>query len=182
VLQEQYGLHPLAVEDAANAHQLPKLEVYGDQLFVVARTASLRNDRIEYGETAIFLGRNHIISVRHGSARAHSPLRKQLEASPALLAHGVDYVLHGILDFVVDGYLPIVVTFEEVVLAIEQRGAEAFLTRPEISRLFGLRKELIRFQRILGPMAEVCGKLVCSGKLSLRQRADRAGEQARVGF
>lgn len=159
-IQERYGLHPLAVEDADHAHQLPKVEVYGDQLFVVARTATLKNDRIEYGETAIFVGRSHIISVRHGSARPHTELRKRLESAPGLLAHGVDYVLHGILDFVVDGYFPIVEEIEEDALELEQRATSAHLARDDIARLFALRRELIRFQRILGPMADVCAKLV----------------------
>ena len=158
--QERYGLHALAVEDAAHAHQLPKVEVYGDQLFVGARTAALKNDRIEYGETAIFVGRNHIISVRHGSARPHTELRKRLESAPGLLAHGVDYVLHGILDFVVDGYFPIVEEIEEDALELEQCATSAHLTRTDIARLFTLRRELIRFQRVLGPMADVCAKLV----------------------
>lgn len=70
-IQEKYHLHPLAVEDAIKADQLPKINVYGDQLFVVARTAQLEDDRIIYGEAAIFVGHSHIISVRHGSARAH---------------------------------------------------------------------------------------------------------------
>jgi hypothetical protein len=93
-LAHQYGLHPLAVEDALKAHQLPKVDVFGDQLFVVVRPAHMEADRIEYGETAIFVGRTHIITVRHGSRRAHSDLRDQLEATPARLAYGVDYVLH----------------------------------------------------------------------------------------
>jgi magnesium transporter len=158
-LAQQYGLHPLAVEDALKAHQLPKVDVYGDQLFVVVRPARIEEDRIEYGETAIFVGPTHIITVRHGSPRAHSDLRDQLEATPARLAFGVDYVLHAVLDFVVDGYLPIVESIEEEVLAMEQRTLDAFLDRAEVTRLFNLRRELIRFQRILGPMSEVASKL-----------------------
>jgi magnesium transporter len=158
-LQQNYGLHPLAIEDALTAHQLPKVDVYGDQLFVVARTAHLADDRITYGETSIFVSETFVISVRHGSARAHSDLRHQLEASPALLQHGVDYVLHAILDFIVDGYLPIVEAIEEEVLETEQRALDAFLEREEVRRLFTLRRELIRFQRVLGPMHEVCNKL-----------------------
>lgn len=109
-LQKHFDLHPLSVEDALKAHQLPKIDVYGDQLFVVARTAHLENDVINYGETAIFLGTSHVITVRHESTRAHMELRERLEAAPALLKNGVDYVLHAILDFIVDGYLPIVAT------------------------------------------------------------------------
>ena len=159
-LQEQYGLHPLAIEDAVNANQLPKVDVYGDQLFVVARTAQLDDDEIAYGETAIFIGHSHIISVRHGSARAHKTLRAQLEAAPTLLVHGVDYVLHAILDFIVDGYLPLVATIEDEVLEMEQRTVDNFLGREEVIRIFTLRRELIRFQRVLGPMSEVASKIV----------------------
>ncbi|WP_458094487.1 magnesium/cobalt transporter CorA [Roseomonas sp. WA12] len=159
-LQETYGLHPLAVEDALKANQLPKVDVYGEQLFVLARTAQFEAGQITYGETAIFVGRNHIITVRHGSGRGHADLRAQLEAAPRLLAHGVDYVLHGVLDFIVDGYLPIVETIEEDVLEIEQRAIDAFLDREQVTHLFHLRRQLTRFQRVLGPMSEVCSKLV----------------------
>jgi len=159
VLQAQYGLHPLAVEDALKASQLPKIEIFNHQLFVIARTAHLEHDEICYGETAIFVGDNHIISVRHGSARAHTKLRKQLEAAPILLAHGVDYVLHAILDFIVDGYLPIVETIEEEVLKMEQRTVDNFMDRADVMRLFHLRREIVRFRRKIGPMSEVAGKL-----------------------
>jgi len=159
-LQQNFGLHPLAVEDALRAHQLPKLDIYGDQLFVTMRTAHLEDDRILYGETSIFVGPNHIISVRHGSTRGHTQLRAQLEASPKLLSHGVDYVLHAILDYVVDGYLPIVETIEDQVLAMERRALDEFLNRAEVTRLFTLRHQLIKFQRVLGPTMEMVRKLV----------------------
>ena len=159
-LAERYNLHPLAVEDAVSGNQLPKVDIYGDQLFVVARTAQLEGDAIAYGETAIFVGHSHIISVRHGSTRSHTVLRAQLESAPTLLRHGVDYVLHAILDYIVDGYLPIVETVEEEVLSMEQRIIDNFLGRNEIVRIFTLRREMIRFQRVLGPMSEVAGKIV----------------------
>lgn len=159
-LKEQYGLHPLAVEDAINGKQLPKVDIYGDQLFVVARTAALTGDRIEYGETSIFVGHSHIISVRHDSTRTHQALRQQLEARPTLLLQGVDYVLHAILDYIVDGYLPIVEAIEDSVLAMEQKTLDTFLSRNEITRIFTLRRQLMKFQRVLGPMGEVANKLV----------------------
>ena len=159
-LQQNFALHPLAVEDALQPHEMPKLDIYGDQLFLTMRTAFLQGDRIQYGETSIFVGHNHIISVRHGSTRGHSQLRAQLETSPHLLMHGVDYVLHAILDYGVDGYLPIVETIEDQVLAMERRALDEFLTREEVTRLFTLRHQLIKFQRVLGPTAEVVRKLV----------------------
>ncbi|MBP2460431.1 MULTISPECIES: magnesium and cobalt transport protein CorA [unclassified Rhizobium] len=159
-LAETYELHPLAVEDAINAHQVPKVEAYGEQLFVVAKTAHLEGEKFKYGETAIFVGRRHIITVRHGSARNHSAIRAQLEASPQLLSKGPDYVLHGIIDFIADGYLPLVQTIEDKVLEMEQKMLANFLEREQIRRLFRLRRQLILFGRILGPMSEVAGKLV----------------------
>jgi len=158
-LQTSYDLHPLAVEDAINADQLPKVDVYGDQLFVVARTPHLEDETIEYGETAIFVGHSHIISVRHGSTRAHTALREQLEKAPRLLMHGVDYLLHAILDYIVDGYRPLVEQLEEEGLQMEQHAIDSFLSRDEVNRIFTLRRELVRFQRMLGPMGEMAQKL-----------------------
>jgi magnesium transporter len=159
-LRVHYDLHPLAVEDALKADQLPKVDVYGDQLFIIACTAQYEGLAIAYGETAIFVGHSHIISVRYGSGRSHTPLRDQLEAAPSLLGQGVDYVLHAILDYVVNGYLPIVETIEEEVLAMEQHTLDSFIGREEITRIFMLRRELMRCQRVLAPMNEVATKFV----------------------
>lgn len=158
-LKAMFSLHSLAVEDALNGKQVPKVDIYGDQLFVVAKTAYLENDRIAYGETCIFVGQNHVITVRHGSARSHQKLREQLEQAPQLLSHGPDYVLHGILDFIVDGYLPLVETIEDRVLEIEKHVLISFLEPEQIRRIFRMRRQVIKFQRVMGPMAEVASKL-----------------------
>jgi magnesium transporter len=159
VLVRRFHLHPLAVEDALTAHQIPKLEVYGSELFIVARTAQAKGDRILYGETHVFLGPNYVITIRHGSARAHTQLRAQLEASPHQLKHGPDFILHGVLDFIVDGYIPIIDAIEDKVLEMEQVALDSFLSRGDITRLFQLRRELVKFSRVLGPMEELCVKL-----------------------
>jgi magnesium transporter len=160
LLQRHFRLHPLAVEDALHAHQLPKVEVYGGALFVVARTAELSGeDVIRYGETHLFVGRSYIVTVRHGSTRGFSELRAHMEAAPTLLRHGPDYVLHAVLDYIVDGYLPIAQETEEEVLAMEARALDAFLSRQEIRRIFRLRGELLRFRRILGRMEDVANRL-----------------------
>lgn len=159
-IQEHFGLHPLAVEDALDPRHLPKMEPYGDHLFLVARTAHLHGDKIGYGNTAIFVGRQFIITVRHGSERAHTPLRAQLEATPWLLKNGPDFVLHGILDFVVDGYFPVVDALEEKVLAMEDNAIDTFLNRAETARLFTMRRELFRLQRILGPMEDLASQFL----------------------
>ena len=159
-LQKTYGLHPLAVDNAMHPQCPPKLEVYNDELYVVANTAELDGDRIRYGKTAIFTGHNHLITVRHGTPGALGNLREQLEAAPAQFGKGVDYVLHAILHRIVDQYLPIFEMIEDDVLAMERRSLDDFLGREEVARIFGLRCELTRFQRTLGAMAELVRKLV----------------------
>ena len=120
LLQAQFGLHPLAVEDALNPMQMPKVDAYGQQLFIVARTAAIEEgDKIAYGQTALFLGRDFIVTVRFGSERDHSLVRSRLEAAAEHLIEGPDYVAHAILDFVVDGYHPLMEKLEESVQSIE---------------------------------------------------------------
>lgn len=159
-VQDHFGLHPLAVEDALDPKHLPKVDVFGDHLFLVIRTPQLDGDRIVYGNTAIFMGRQFIITVRHGSERAHSPVRAQLEATPWLLKQGADYVLHAILDFIVDGYSDLVDNMEEKVLAMEERAIDNFLRTAETSRIFMLRRELFRLQRILGPTEDLISRFI----------------------
>jgi len=158
-LRARFGLHPLAIEDALCEHPLPKVSVYGDQIFVTARTARLEGEEIIYGETCAFLCRNYIITVRKGSDRPYTQLRRDLEEAPTLLQHGIAYVLYALLDFIVDSYQPIVEDIEEDVLAIERRALDAFLSREDVTHLFNLRQEIMRFRRMLGPMEEVCARL-----------------------
>lgn len=155
-----FGLHPLAVEDAQAKRQLPKVEQYGDQLFLVLRTAHLEgDDEIAYGQTAIFLGHGFIVTVRQGSARKHDELRAHLEATPQALSHGPDYVLHSIMDFIVDGYFPIVEQLEEEALEMETAASDCFLDRESIVRIFGMRREVVRFQRVMGVMIDVAARM-----------------------
>lgn len=154
-----FGLHPLAVEDALSAHQLPKIEVYGDEMFIIALTADRHGDHIAYGETHIFLGLNHIITIRHGSGRGHTPVRYYLEALPEQLMQGPDKVLHALLDFIADGYMPIVDAIEDSVLEIEQVALDRFLSRADTTRLFHLRRQLLKFYRLAGPMEDMANRL-----------------------
>jgi magnesium transporter len=161
LVRTQFGLHPLAIEDALNPTQMPKVEIYGAQLFIIARTAVMEEgENIGYGQTAIFLGCDFLVTVRLGSTRAHNALRARLEADADRLAEGPDYVAHGILDFVVDGYQPILEKLEEAVAVMEERAIEAFPEPSTIRRIFRLRRQFRRFQRIVGPMQEVCDRLV----------------------
>jgi magnesium transporter len=161
LLRTQFGLHRLAVEDALSANQQPKSDIYGKQLFIVVRTAEiLTGETIEYGQTAIFLGRDFIVSVRLGSTRAHVTLRDKLEQDADHLSEGPDYVAHAILDFIVDGYQPLMDTLEGAVQSIEERAVEVFPDPATIRRIFRLRRQLRRFERIVGPMEAVCDRLV----------------------
>ncbi|MBI1198391.1 MAG: magnesium transporter [Phenylobacterium sp.] len=159
MLQARFGLHPLAVEDALCEHPMPKVSVYGEQIFVAARTARLEGEAIVYGETCAFLCRNYIITVRKGSDRSYTLVRRNLEDAPIQLRHGIAYVLYSILDFIVDSYQPIVDSIEDEVLEVERRALDAFLGREDVTHLFNLRQELMRFRRMLGPMEEVCARL-----------------------
>ena len=160
LVRRQFGLHPLAVEDALNPTQLPKLEIYGAQLFIVSRTAAFEEgEKIAYGQTALFLGCDFLVTVRFGSTRAHLELRDRLERDSERLAEGPDFVAHAILDFIVDGYQPIIDDLEERVQALEERAIDAFPEQSTIRRIFRLRRQLRRFDRIVGPMEEVCERL-----------------------
>lgn len=159
-VQQRYELHPLAVEDALTKLNSPKAEAYGTQLFVVARTAAKGDgDRIAYGQTAIFLGKDFIVTVRQGSTRAHLDLRRELEAKSERLAEGADFVLHAVLDFIVDGYGPLLEHIEEVVGEVEEGAIGSFPGQARIRRIFRLRRELRRFENIAWQMEEVAGKL-----------------------
>ena len=160
LVSAQFHLHPLAVEDALKLQQLPKVESYGKQAFIVARTAAMEApETIGYGQTAVFLGPDFVVTVRLGSTRAHDDLRKRLEAHHERLAEGPDFVAHAILDFIVDGYRPILDDLETAVQTMEEHAIEIFPDQATIRRIFRLRRQLRRFERITGPMEEVCDRL-----------------------
>ena len=160
LVRRQFCLHPLAVEDAATAGQTPKLEIYGQHLFIIARSAMIEEgENIGYGQTAIFLSNDFLVTVRLGAISAHDDLRKRLEADPERLSEGPDYVAHAILDHLVDGYQPILERLDEGVLAMEEHAIDVFPQPSTIRRIFRLRRQLRRFVRVVGPMEEVCDRL-----------------------
>src|SRR6185503_20863996 len=105
-VQAQLHLHALAIEDAGKPHQYPKVERYGDALFVVARTSQVIDGEITFGETHIFVGKGYVVSVRHGPSTSYGTVRERVESCPTSLARGEDYILYSILDFIVDNYAP----------------------------------------------------------------------------
>lgn len=159
-VRTRYNLHPLAIEDAMTRRHAPKAEAYGDQLFVIARTAVKgEGDTIQYGQTAIFLGDTFIVTVRQGSPRAHVELRAQLEANHERLAEGPDFVLYSLLDFIVTGYEPLLDIMEALVAEMEEGAIGAFPDQARIRRIFRLRRMLRQYESVIGRMEEVAAKL-----------------------
>ena len=159
VLQERFGLHSLAVDDSMSPAQLPKLELYDDQIFTVLKIARLQEDEIKYADIDAFVSTHHIITVRHDDSAEYVRVRQKLESRPRSMRLRPDFILHAMMDFVVNSYFPIVQMIEDDVLSMEHRLIDAFLSRDEVTRLFRLRRQAIRFQHVLTRMSDVCGKL-----------------------
>ncbi|MDX2931367.1 magnesium and cobalt transport protein CorA [Streptomyces ipomoeae] len=151
-LASEFDLHPLAVEDAMEAHQRPKLERYGDTLFVVLRAARYLDapEEVDFGELHVFVGPDFVITVRHGAAPDLSAVRRRMEETPELLKLGPEAVLYAILDAVVDGYAPVVAGVQNDIDEIE---TEVFRGDPEVSRrIYELSREMVEFQRATRPL------------------------------
>ena len=158
-VQGQLGLHDLAIEDAGNAHQHPKIEQYGEALFVVARTAQSIDGRIAFGETHLFVGRGYVVSVRHGASRSYAAVRDRCESCPAVLSHGEDYILYAILDFIVDNYMPVLETLHAEVESIEDSVFSKPTELVDVQRLYMIRRDLLRLRNSVVPLVEVCRRL-----------------------
>ncbi|MFE5737108.1 magnesium and cobalt transport protein CorA [Streptomyces celluloflavus] len=151
-LASEFDLHPLAVEDALEAHQRPKLERYGGTLFVVLRAARYLDaaEEVDFGELHIFVGRDFVITVRHGGAPDLSAVRHRMEDTPELLKLGPEAILYAILDAVVDGYAPVVAGVQNDIDEIE---TEVFGGDPRVSRrIYELSREVVEFQRATRPL------------------------------
>lgn len=158
-LQAEFGLHELAIEDALKAHQRPKLEQYGDALFVVARTAQMLDGRITFGETHLFIGHGYVVSVRHGASTSYTPVRERCEAAQKAFSEGEDFILYAILDFIVDNYVPVIEMIQAEVEGIEDRILAEASTPLHVSRLYQLRRDLLRLRNAAVPLVEVCRRL-----------------------
>ena len=158
-VQSEFGLHELAIEDAHTAHQRPKVELYGDSLFVVLRTSQYEKSELAFGETHIFVGANYLVSVRHGASRSYAQVRARCEATPELLNRGPGYALYAIMDFVVDNYTPSITSletqFEEVDEGILRGNSHADTLR----QIYDMKRDLMRMRRAVVPLLEVCEQL-----------------------
>jgi len=158
-LQEEFGLHDLAIEDAHNAHQRPKIEAYGDSLFIVAQTAQVVAGAIEFGETHIFVGKRYLVTIRHGASLSYAPARKSCEQSPDMLMSGPSFALYAVLDFIVDNIMPIVRSFKEDLQELEEEIFEDTFKRGTIRRLYNLKKELVTLRLAIGPLQDILNQL-----------------------
>jgi magnesium transporter len=159
-IRTEFDLHPLAVEDAIHAHERPKLEVYGDMVFIVLKTARYVDptEVIKLGEILIFLGYDYIITVRHGEASELGGVRRQLEENPDLLQHGPGAVLHAIVDRVVDDYAPAIAGLGEDIDQVEDQVFSG-LRINVAERIYKLKREVLQFGHAVGPLVDPVDRL-----------------------
>jgi magnesium transporter len=156
----EFGLHELAVEDAIVAHQRPKLERYGDTLFVVLRAATYLDaeEEVEFGEIHVFVAPRFVLTVRHSRTPNLGAVRKRMEEDPELLARGTEAILYAILDSVVDGYAPVIAGLQKDIEEIE---VQVFRGDPNVSRrIYELSGEVVEFQRSTRTLNAVLDRLV----------------------
>jgi magnesium transporter len=160
-MQEEFDLHELAVEDARHGHQRPKIEEYGDSLFVVLHTVAFTPiDEIKVGEIDIFVGRNYVLSVRSRTERGFKEVRARAERDPELLKYGSGYVLYALMDAVVDRYFPVLDAIESELERVEEHlFQEGASPRENIEALYYVKQQLTTLRHATGPAQEHTGKL-----------------------
>lgn len=161
-IQKEFGLHDLAVEDAQAAHQRPKLEQYGDSIFVVLRPAILAPDqqRVELGETHLFVGPRYVVSIRHGATPSYTAVRARGESTPALLAKGPGFVLYAVMDFIVDQYFPVLDMLGDQLESLEEEIFGEDFDRKTVERIYALKRSLVELKRAVSPLVDVCNRLM----------------------
>ena len=169
-MQEEFGLHELAVEDASRGHQRPKIEEYGDSLFVVVQSVELVADKLVVGELDVFVGENYVLSVRRDVAQGFLGVRARAEREPQLLRQGSAFVLYALMDAVVDRYFPVVDLLESELETIEERIFIRGSQRDNIERLYELKRKVLQLRHAVAPLMEAVGRLhggrvprICTG-------------------
>jgi magnesium transporter len=158
-IQEEFGLHDLAIEDAHRAHQRPKVEEYGDELFIVLRTARLVGAEVRFGETHVFVGPHFVVSIRHGASLTYATVRQRCESTPQLLNKGPGFVLYALLDFIVDNYFPIVDEMQEKLESLEDQIFGGRFRRETTEEIYHFKRDLAALKRAVSPLMEVCNRL-----------------------
>jgi magnesium transporter len=159
-MKQAFGLHPLAVEDARHGHQRPKIEEYGDSVFVVLHMLELHpSGALKLGELDIFVGRNYVLSVRTAAEKGFHEVRARSEREPELLKHGSSFVLYALMDAAVDRYFPVLQALEVELEDIEERIFAGTSPRRNLKALYALKQKLVTMKHAVGPLLEAIGKL-----------------------
>lgn len=174
-LQEEFGLHDLAIEDAHHAHQRPKIEAYGNSLFIAVHTAQAVDGQVSFGETHVFVGPRFLVTVRHGPSLSYNTVRARVEREPELLALGPSYGLYAVLDFIVDNYLPIVDAFRDQLNDLEQDIFAESFSRETVRKLYDLKRRVTTLRLAVAPMQDITGQLT-------RVHTQLVGEEMRLYF
>jgi len=158
-MRREFDLHPLAVEDAGRGHQRPKVDEYGDALFVVMHLVEFVGGELSVGEVAVFAGPNYVLSVRTGSKQHFLGVRERCEREPELLRQGAGYVLYALMDAVVDRYFPILEVLEAELESIEERIFVRGAARVNIERLYALKRKVMVLKHAVASLRQFAGKL-----------------------
>ena len=163
-MREEFDLHELAVEDAQHGHQRPKIEEYGDSIFVVMQLIEFVDGELVQGEVDVFVGSNYVLSVRSRSSQSFLGVRGRAEREPHLLALGASYVLYALMDAVVDRYFPVMDALETELEEIEEQifekqGVGSGLARSNIERLYALKRKVMQLRHAVSPLMEAVSKL-----------------------
>ncbi len=157
----EFNLHELAVEDARNGHQRPKIEEYGDSLFVVLHTVDLgAAGKLNLGEVDLFVGPNYVLSIRNNSAQSFVNVRERCEREPEQLKYGSAFVLYAIMDTIVDRYFPVLERLEDELEKVEERiFSKSVSARLNLEEVYVLKRKLMLVQHATVPLIESLGKL-----------------------
>jgi magnesium transporter len=159
-VQKRFGLHELAVEDAQNAHQRPKLEIYGESIFMVLQTAQRVGHATQFGETHVFAGRGYVITVRHGPSSSYKEVRARCESTPRMLKKGEDFVVYAIMDFIVDNYIPVVDCMEAEIDELEDDVFKHAFRRDTVEQIYQLKRDLLALRRKVTPVVDIANRLM----------------------
>jgi magnesium transporter len=159
LMQAEFGLHDLAVEDAHKGHQRPKIEEYGQSLFVVLHMVENGSDELSVGEVCIFVGNNYVLSVRQRAKQGLVEVRKRCEEEPELLRHGPAYVLYALMDAVVDRYFPVLDAISTELERVEERIFAIQTERASIEALYCIKQKLMTLKHATEPLLEAVGRL-----------------------
>ncbi|WP_201526821.1 magnesium/cobalt transporter CorA [Psychrobacter frigidicola] len=167
-VQDAFDLHELAIEDAFADHQRAKVESYdNDTIFVVIRTAKLEDNVILYGTTAMFMGKNYLITIRNGPSNSYAPVRAHCNRRPEKLRMGPIFVLHAILDFIVDNYMPVTDRLGSYLREQERNIFTYEFNKETLKNLYELKSQLVHMRAVILPVQDICKFFINHNKSDL---------------